>query len=53
MTHPFAPFMAEAIRLAEQGRWSTAPNPTVGAVLVRDGVVVARGWHKACGGPHA
>lgn len=53
MTHPFAPFMAEAIRLAEQGRWSTAPNPAVGAVLVRDGAVVARGWHKVCGGPHA
>ncbi len=53
MTHPFAPFMAQAIELAERGRWSTVPNPTVGAVLVRDGIVVARGWHKAYGGPHA
>ena len=53
MTHPFAPFMAEAVQLARRGRWFTAPNPTVGAVLVRDGAVVARGWHKAYGGHHA
>lgn len=53
MTHPFAPFMAQAIELAERGRWSTVPNPTVGALLVRDGLVVARGWHRAYGGPHA
>ncbi|MEG1610773.1 MAG: bifunctional diaminohydroxyphosphoribosylaminopyrimidine deaminase/5-amino-6-(5-phosphoribosylamino)uracil reductase RibD, partial [Bilophila sp.] len=33
--------------------WVTAPNPVVGAVLVRDGVVVARGWHKAFGESHA
>ncbi|MEG2005108.1 MAG: bifunctional diaminohydroxyphosphoribosylaminopyrimidine deaminase/5-amino-6-(5-phosphoribosylamino)uracil reductase RibD [Bilophila sp.] len=46
-------FMTEAIALAQQGRWVTAPNPVVGAVLVRDGVVVARGWHKAFGESHA
>ncbi len=51
--HPFAPAMQEAIRLAGNGRWRTAPNPTVGAVLVRDGKIVARGWHKACGQAHA
>lgn len=51
--HPFAPFMRQAIDLAERGRWHTAPNPTVGAVLVREGEVVARGWHTACGHPHA
>jgi diaminohydroxyphosphoribosylaminopyrimidine deaminase/5-amino-6-(5-phosphoribosylamino)uracil reductase len=45
--------MDEAIRLAENGRWKTAPNPTVGAVLARDGCIVARGWHEACGGIHA
>ena len=39
----FAPFMREALALAEKGRWSACPNPTVGAVLVRDGQVVARG----------
>lgn len=52
-THPFAPFMAEAIRHAEKGRWHAAPNPTVGAVLVRDGKVVASGYHTAYGKPHA
>lgn len=51
--HPYASFMREAIALAENGRWRAAPNPTVGAVLVRDGVVVARGWHAAHGGDHA
>lgn len=45
--------MMEAVALAERGRWSAAPNPTVGAVLVHNGVVAAQGWHKVCGGPHA
>lgn len=49
----FAPFMAEAIKLAERGRFHTCPNPTVGAVLARDGKIVARGWHTAYGKPHA
>ena len=49
----FAPFRREALALAENGRWSACPNPTVGAVLVRDGRVVARGWHHAAGQPHA
>lgn len=51
--HQFAPFMREALLLAEQGRYSAAPNPTVGAVLVREGQVVARGAHLYAGGPHA
>lgn len=51
--HPYAPFMREAVALAERGRWRAAPNPTVGAVLVRDGEVVARGWHAARGEDHA
>ncbi|MBD5647198.1 MAG: bifunctional diaminohydroxyphosphoribosylaminopyrimidine deaminase/5-amino-6-(5-phosphoribosylamino)uracil reductase RibD [Desulfovibrio sp.] len=49
----FAPFMREAIALAKRGRWHTAPNPMVGAVLVRDGEILARGWHHAAGLPHA
>ena len=53
MSHPFDLFMREAVALAERGRWATAPNPTVGAVLVRDGNIVARGWHTACGNSHA
>ncbi|MDE7240566.1 bifunctional diaminohydroxyphosphoribosylaminopyrimidine deaminase/5-amino-6-(5-phosphoribosylamino)uracil reductase RibD [Desulfovibrio sp.] len=49
----FAPFMREAIALARRGRWRTAPNPMVGAVLVREGEIVARGWHHGAGLPHA
>lgn len=49
----FAPFMREAIALAQRGRWRACPNPMVGAVLVRDGEVVARGWHHGAGLPHA
>lgn len=46
-------FMAQAIRLAELGRYTTSPNPNVGAVLVQNGVVVGSGYHKQAGGPHA
>jgi len=46
-------FMRRAIELAERGRWRTAPNPTVGAVLVKDGEIVAEGWHQVCGQAHA
>jgi len=45
--------MRRAAELALRGRGATAPNPCVGAVLVKDGRVVAEGWHKVCGGPHA
>lgn len=45
--------MARAVALAWQGRGDTAPNPCVGSVLVRDGQIVAEGWHHAFGGPHA
>jgi diaminohydroxyphosphoribosylaminopyrimidine deaminase/5-amino-6-(5-phosphoribosylamino)uracil reductase len=46
-------FMAQALQLAERGRGLTSPNPMVGAVIVRDGVVVGRGFHSRAGGPHA
>ena len=46
-------YMLEAVHLALRGRWAVAPNPCVGAVLVKDDVVVGRGWHKYYGGPHA
>ena len=46
-------FMAQALRLAERGLNTTHPNPRVGCVLVRDGVVVGEGWHERAGGPHA
>lgn len=47
------PYMAEALRLARQGRFTTDPNPRVGCVLVRDRQVVGRGWHARAGEPHA
>src|SRR4051794_5480790 len=45
--------MREALALAERGRGTTRPNPVVGAVVVRDGVAVADGFHVRAGGPHA
>jgi diaminohydroxyphosphoribosylaminopyrimidine deaminase/5-amino-6-(5-phosphoribosylamino)uracil reductase len=39
------PYLAEALDLARQGAGRTSPNPAVGAVLVRDGEVVGRGFH--------
>ena len=45
--------MAEALRLAEKGRFTADPNPVVGCVIVNDGEVVGRGWHRAAGEPHA
>jgi len=50
---PRAAFMAEAIRLARKGVGRTAPNPSVGAVVVRGGRVVGRGFHAAAGEAHA
>jgi diaminohydroxyphosphoribosylaminopyrimidine deaminase / 5-amino-6-(5-phosphoribosylamino)uracil reductase len=45
--------MAAALRLAENGLYDTAPNPTVGCVLVNEGRVVGTGWTAPAGGPHA
>ena len=46
-------YLEEAFALAERGRGSTHPNPLVGAILVKDGEVIGRGWHLAPGEPHA
>lgn len=46
-------FMRMALRLAERGRGRTSPNPMVGAVVVRDGRVIARGYHRKAGLDHA
>ena len=46
-------YLELALELAERGRGTTKPNPVVGAVLVRNGDVVGRGWHERAGGPHA
>jgi diaminohydroxyphosphoribosylaminopyrimidine deaminase/5-amino-6-(5-phosphoribosylamino)uracil reductase len=46
-------FMALALALGRRGQGRTWPNPAVGAVVVRDGVIVGRGWTQAGGRPHA
>ena len=48
-----AAWMAQALELAALGLNTTAPNPRVGCVIVRDGVALAKGWHRAAGEPHA
>lgn len=45
--------MRSALDVAERGRGFTSPNPVVGAVVVADGEIVARGFHERWGGPHA
>ena len=48
-----AEYMRLALVLAERGRGWTAPNPMVGAVIVKDGAVIGQGWHERYGEPHA
>jgi diaminohydroxyphosphoribosylaminopyrimidine deaminase/5-amino-6-(5-phosphoribosylamino)uracil reductase len=48
-----ARFMQLALTLGRRGQGRTWPNPAVGAVIVRDGVIVGRGWTQAGGRPHA
>jgi len=45
--------MRLALRLALRGYGTTSPNPMVGAVLVKSGKIIGRGWHRRAGGPHA
>ncbi len=52
-TDDHARFMRRAIELAERGAGQVAPNPKVGAVVVRDGVIVGEGWHQRYGEAHA
>src|SRR5471032_782064 len=46
-------FMRLALRLARRGYGATSPNPMVGAVLVKGGKIIGRGWHRRAGLPHA
>jgi diaminohydroxyphosphoribosylaminopyrimidine deaminase / 5-amino-6-(5-phosphoribosylamino)uracil reductase len=46
-------WMAQALRLAEQGLYGTSPNPRVGCVLVTGEELVGSGWHRRAGEPHA
>ncbi|HEY2863828.1 MAG TPA: bifunctional diaminohydroxyphosphoribosylaminopyrimidine deaminase/5-amino-6-(5-phosphoribosylamino)uracil reductase RibD [Casimicrobiaceae bacterium] len=46
-------FMARALALAERGLFTTTPNPRVGCVLARGGIVVGEGWHERADESHA
>ena len=46
-------WMRRAIELARQGQYSTKPNPNVGCVIVKDGIIVGEGFHPKAGQPHA
>ena len=46
-------YMSRALQLAEQGRFTTSPNPNVGCVIVAAGQIVGEGFHLRAGEPHA
>ncbi|KAJ9442791.1 Riboflavin biosynthesis protein RibD [Diplonema papillatum] len=46
-------FMSQALIEGEKGRTTAPPNPWVGAVVVKDGVIIGRGYHHKAGEPHA
>ena len=46
-------FLRAALAEAGKGAGKTSPNPAVGAVIVKNGRILARGWHRAAGQPHA
>jgi len=46
-------FMGRALSLAQRGLYSTDPNPRVGCVIVKNGEIVAEGWHEQAGSDHA
>lgn len=46
-------YMDLALKLAENGKGYVNPNPMVGAVVVKDGEIIGKGWHQYFGGPHA
>ena len=46
-------WMARAIRLAENGRYSAHPNPRVGCVVIKNNQLVSEGWHRKTGEGHA
>ena len=46
-------YMLRAIQLAKKGEGWTNPNPMVGAVIVKNGRIIGKGYHKKCGELHA
>ena len=53
MNHDDAMYMRLAIDEAKKGIGRTSPNPSVGAIVVRDDTIVGRGYHRKAGTPHA
>ena len=53
MRRPDEDYIKLAIGLARKGKGKTSPNPCVGAVVVKDGRIVGKGYHRKAGGPHA
>ena len=50
---PDETWMRLAVAEARRGSGLTSPNPCVGAVIVKDGILLGTGWHRKAGGPHA
>ncbi len=46
-------YMKKAIELSKLGEFTTAPNPNVGCVIVKDNIIIGEGWHKKPGKNHA
>ena len=46
-------YLQQALKLAAKGRGRTSPNPMVGALVVKNGTIVGKGFHPAAGKPHA
>lgn len=46
-------YMRKALKLSLRGWGKVSPNPYVGAIIVKDNQIIAEGWHKIHGGPHA
>ena len=53
LQNPDSRFMSLALNLARKGGRDVAPNPMVGAVVVKNGKIIGKGYHKKFGGPHA
>lgn len=51
--HPDEYYMSLAIKEAKKGLGKTSPNPCVGAVIVKEGLIIGKGHHKRAGMPHA
>ncbi len=49
----WASWMRRCVELARRAEGETHPNPMVGAVILRDGIVIAEGWHEGPGKAHA